>query len=113
MRNLGIVVGLAIAAAVVVPAAAQTYQDGTWRDTERLTKVTGSMSHVVGPEAKVAHKPTSDNEGYATLSEAKPAQTSAHLQFRTLGKPSMNAWRRNGGKLIKPWLVNATYFGLA
>ena len=30
------------------PTGAQTYQDGTWRDTERLTKVTGSMSHVVG-----------------------------------------------------------------
>jgi hypothetical protein len=35
-------------AAVVVPAAAQSYQDGTWRDTERLTKVTGSTSSLVG-----------------------------------------------------------------
>jgi len=38
----------AMVVAVVAPAGAQTYQDGTWRDTERLTKVTGSMSHVVG-----------------------------------------------------------------
>jgi len=41
MGNPAFVVCLAIAAAVSTPASAQTYQDGTWRDKERLTKVTG------------------------------------------------------------------------
>ena len=48
MRNLRVLVCLVVVGAAVAPGAAQTYQDGTWRDTERLTKVTGSTSSVVG-----------------------------------------------------------------